>query len=124
MKPLARAYANHGRWVADCPRPHCTNAERLVPWQPVFHCSACHAQAPCQWPPDAPELQAALAGRGNPAWMNWFPDGHEVALRHGCPHGQSVADLIAENAEHATELAEWASFGLTEGGAPSPGQLQ
>jgi hypothetical protein len=107
----ARAYAAQGRWVAMCPRPHCNAAEMLRPWQPLFHCRACHAEAPCEWPPDAPEISAVLASRQNPAWMNWFPPNHELALRAGCPHGQSVADLLAETEEHQAELAEWASYG-------------
>jgi hypothetical protein len=109
--PLARAYANNGKWIADCPRPHCTSAELLLPWQPQFHCRSCHAEAPCEWPRDAPQLSEVLAGRGNPKWMNWFPAGHEMALRHGCPHGQSVTDLLGEDEEHASELQEWRSFG-------------
>ncbi len=107
----ARAYANHGRWIADCPRPHCGSAELLVPWQPLFHCSACHAEAPCEWPRDAADITTVLAARGNSRWMSWFPADHPLAVAAGCPHGQSVADLLAEDDEHAAELAEWASFG-------------
>ncbi len=117
----ARAYANQGRWVADCPRPYCGSAELLVPWQPQFHCRACHAEAPCEWPADAEGITTVLAARGNPRWMNWFPSGHPLALTAGCPHGQSVTDLLAEDGEHAGELAAWHDFGLLEGGAPSPG---
>ena len=111
MNRLARAYANHGRWVADCPRPYCGNAELLAPWQPQFHCGTCHAEAPCEWPREAAEISAVLAGRGNPRWQNWFPPEHPLALAAGCPHGQSPADLLGENEEHAAELAEWAAFG-------------
>ena len=31
-----QAYVNHGRWVADCPRPYCGNALKLTPNQAVF----------------------------------------------------------------------------------------
>jgi hypothetical protein len=118
---MARAYANQGRWVADCPRPYCGSAELLVPWQPVVRCRACHAEAPCEWPENAEGITTVLAARGNPGWMNWFPAGHPLALAAGCPHGQSVADLLAEDDEHAGELAAWHDFGLLEVGAPSPG---
>lgn len=118
MTAVAQAYANNGRWIADCPRPFCGSAVLLVPWQPQVHCSACHAEAACEWPDDAQDITTVLAARGNPAWMNWFPLGHDLALRHGCPHGQSVADLLAEDDEHATELAEWASFGQAVTGMP------
>jgi hypothetical protein len=121
MTVTARAYANQGRWVADCPRPHCGSAVRLVPWQPSVHCIECHAEAPCEWPEDAEDIAAVLAARGNPHWMNWFPADHPLALKSGCPHGQSVADLLAEDGEHATELAAWHDFGQIKGGAPSPG---
>jgi hypothetical protein len=118
---MARAYANQGRWVADCPRPYCGSAVLLVPWQPLVHCPECHAEAPCEWPRDAEGITTVLAARGNPYWMNWFPLDHPLAIKHGCEHGQSVADLLAEDDEHATELAAWHEFGLLEGGAPSPG---
>ena len=112
MKPLARAYANHGRWLADCPRPFCSNAEQLSGAQglPLFHCTACGAEAPIEWPPDAAELTAVLAARGNKAWMNWYPAGHPIAGRFSLPSGQTVADLHAEDLEHAPELAAWRSF--------------
>lgn len=123
MTPLARAYANHGRWLADCPRPHCGSAEKLAGGQPWFRCSACGAQAPVDWPPDAPELAAVLAARGNPKWMNWYPAGHDVAERCGLPSGQSVADLLAENAGHAAELAEWHSLGVEMMNVPQLGRF-
>jgi hypothetical protein len=96
----ARAYHNHSRWVADCPRAHCANAEALAPAQGTFHCSACHHVAPLDWPADAEQITVTLARRPVPSTRNWFPSGHELALRAGLPHGQSVADLEAETREH------------------------
>lgn len=96
----ARAYLNHGRWISDCPRPYCGNAEGLSPGQVGFHCSNCGQIADVEWPPNAPEITAALDKRPVPQTRNWFPAGHELALRSGCPHGQTVADLEAETREH------------------------
>ncbi len=97
---IARAYVNHSKWIADCGRPYCNGAERLEPRQAQIHCANCHWEAPVQWPPDADAIWQVLQERPVPHTRNWFPSGHELALRSGCPHGQSVADLIAENAEY------------------------
>lgn len=97
---LARAYVNHGRWIADCTRPYCANAEKLAPRQAFFHCSNCHREAAVEWPPDAGDIQSVLALRPVPQTRNWFPASHELALRSGCPHGQTAVDLLAENYEY------------------------
>jgi hypothetical protein len=111
----AVAYANWGRWVADCPRPYCGSAEPLTLNQPWFTCrpeaGGCGAQAPIEWPPDAEQIEAALIVRENPRWMNWLP-------------GETVADLHAETLAHATELAAWHGYDLERGAASSPGQLR
>lgn len=96
----ARAYVNHGRWISDCTRRHCGNAEALTPGQGAFHCSNCQQVAAVEWPADAAEIWGALSVRPVPQTRNWFPSGHELALRSGCPHGQTVADLEAETREH------------------------
>lgn len=96
----ARVYINHGRVIADCPRPHCANAEKLDPQQGMFHCSNCKQVAEVDWPADLDELLAALEQRPVPQTRNWFPSGHELALRSGTRHGQSVEDLRAENDEY------------------------
>jgi hypothetical protein len=107
----AVAYANWGRWVADCPRPHCGSAETLTLNQPWFTCGYCGAQAPIGWPPDAEQIEKVLAARGNPRWMNWLP-------------GETTADLHAEMIAHAAELAAWHGYDLERGAASSPGQLR
>jgi hypothetical protein len=99
----ARAYVNHGRWIADCCREHCASAEALLPGQPVFHCSNCLQVAEVDWPACAGEITSVLERRPVPQTRNWFPAGHELALRSGCPHGQSVADLEAENREFGVD---------------------
>jgi hypothetical protein len=99
----ARAYVNWGRWVCDCPRADCNSAELLEPQQATFHCSYCRALAAVDWPPDADGIWDALARRPVPSTRNWFPAGHELALRAGLPHGQTVVDLAEENHEHGLD---------------------
>ena len=53
-----------------------------------------------EWPPDADAIWEVLAVRPVPHTRNWFPSGHKLALRSGAVHGQTVADLIAENVEY------------------------
>ena len=96
----ARAYVNHSRWVADCEQPYCNGAERLEPRQALMHCTNCHWEG---WWSGRPTR--TRSGRCWPcgrcrSTRNWFPSGHELALRSGALHGQSVADLIAENVEY------------------------
>lgn len=99
----ARARVNHGRWIADCPRPYCANATRLEPRQSTFHCGGdggCQLVAPVEWPPDADAIWQALLERPVPGTRNWYPHGHAEAVRMGLPHGQTEADLRAEHREH------------------------
>lgn len=103
LTELARAYVNLGRWVADCPRPHCGGAMQLEPRQTVFHCGGldgCQVISEVVWPPDADEIWSVLAARPVPATRNWAPAGHRQALACHVPDGQTVADLLDENREH------------------------
>jgi hypothetical protein len=98
----ALAYVNHGRWIADCPRPYCNNAFGLEPRQPIFRCAGmggCQVVASIQWPSDADEIIEALSKRPVPGTRNWFPHGHDLAVRFGYPMGQSPKDLIEEQEE-------------------------
>lgn len=99
-----RAYVNHGRWVGDCNRPHCANAEKLTAGQRVFHCSNCRQISEVDWPPDAEQITQVLDKRPVPQTRNWFPSGHELAVRSGTPHGQSVADLETENHDYGVDV--------------------
>lgn len=56
--------------------------------------------APVEWPADADEIWAVLLERPVPGTRNWYPDGHAEAVRMGLPHGQSVAELRHETAQH------------------------
>lgn len=95
----ARAYINHGRWIADCP-VECGGALRLEPHQSVYHCPECRQITEVEWPADADEIMETLEKRIIPRTRNWFPSGHVLALRSGSLHGQSVRDLERETADH------------------------
>jgi len=98
-----RARMNHGRWIADCPRPYCTNAMRLTLGQITFHCAGeggCGMHAAVAWPDSAELIQAVLEQRPVPGTRNWYPAGHPEAVRLGLPHGQSVSDLREETRQH------------------------
>lgn len=101
-EPKARAYVNHGRWVAECPNQYCHNAEGLEPRQAAFACTdrGCHLLAGIEWPDDPDGIWEALAERPDPATRNWFPHEHHLAVAWRVPHGQTPADLRAEAAEH------------------------
>lgn len=109
----ARAYVYAGDWVADCPQDGCYSTEHLFARAnprnrsgprtvPVgsFACSNCQHQAPIEWPPNLADITAVLMLRPVPQTRNWYPSGHETAVRHRVEHGQSVDDLLAENAAH------------------------
>lgn len=119
-----RAYVNHGRWVADCVRPYCGGAELLRPGQPAVWCSNCRLVAPVEWPRQAQQIWEALQARPVPQVRNWYPHGHPIAVRHGIPHGQSAADLVAETAEHAHELIPGGGPGQIEGSTSWRGLLR
>jgi hypothetical protein len=93
----ADAYVHGGRWIADCTRPFCANAEMLQPRQGVFCCSNCRQVDDVRWPPEANELWEVLAVRPVPQTRNWAPAGHRQAVACGVPDGETVADLVDEN---------------------------
>lgn len=103
MAATVEAYVNHGRWIADCSREFCNNAMRLEPRQASFSCVNCGLDAAVVWPADADEIWEVLGMRPVPETRNWFPEGHDLAVRAGCPHGQTPADLLAENEEHGVK---------------------
>lgn len=94
---VAYAEANYGRWVACCPRPGCANAMALVDDQPVFEClgpDSCGMEAPVIWPADPQAIEALLAMRPFVQNQNWLV-------------GETLEDLLAENAEHGCLPPEW-----------------
>lgn len=106
----ARAYVLRGDWVADCPRPGCANVEFLFTQgkingprmirKPFYTCSYCGAQAEIGWARREVEIMEVLDRRPIPDTRNWYPHDHPDAIRFGVPHGQSIAELVAENEEH------------------------
>ncbi len=95
----ALAYVNWGKWVADC-YLGCGYAVALAPNQTAFACETnlggCGQINPVEWPSDAQEIWDALQERPMPKTRNWFPENHSLAVRAGCPHGQTVKDLKEE----------------------------
>ena len=82
--------ANWGRWVARCPRQWCTNAVQVWTGDAAFACSGaggCGWTADLVWPPDPDAIELLLTMRPVPRTRNWLP-------------GESLEDLIAENALH------------------------
>jgi hypothetical protein len=103
MSPLiteyARAYVNHGRWIAECPRD-CGGAMQLEPKQAGYACGECQHMCSVEWPADADGIWAALMERSIPRTRNWFPAGHVLALKCGAPTGQTPSDLREEQKEN------------------------
>jgi hypothetical protein len=98
---LGYAYANHGRWVVDCPRRWCTNAMQVWRGQSMFEClgrDSCGWTAPIVWPPDPDAIEAILAVRPANPVRNWRV-------------GETLAHLIEENAAHGFLPLEWVGDG-------------
>jgi hypothetical protein len=96
----ARAYIYNGMWVADCPAG-CNSTEKIT--GAGFRCSYCGRLAEIEWPSQAGEIMAVLELRPFAYNRNWYPEGHLVAMAANVPHGQTVDDLIQENADHGIE---------------------
>ncbi|MEU8683134.1 hypothetical protein [Streptomyces sp. NPDC048611] len=91
----ARAYINHGRWVADCPTG-CGSARKLEAGDFALPCSECKAISEVEWPADPDAIWSALLKRPFPKNRNWYPEGHPIAVRARLPHGQTVSQLEDE----------------------------
>jgi len=83
-----KAYVNHGRWVADCPK--CNGAELIHAKDVLFKCQLCKAEAECKQPRNARKIDALLEPRPLEN-RNWQA-------------GESLDDLRRENAAHNTEV--------------------
>lgn len=98
----AVAYLNHGRWVAHCPRPGCSNAEQfgnvgMRDGSPgglrgdSFECrggvyGGCGYRCGVIWPAEIAAIERLV--RDRPVVnRNWLP-------------GEDLHDLIAENMSH------------------------
>lgn len=96
----ARAYVNHGRWIADCP-VDCGGALILDKGQTQFPCPECLTITAIEWPKDPQGIWDALSKRMSPKTRNWYPEDHNVAVRACIPHGQTVDDLERETKERS-----------------------
>lgn len=101
---IAQAYANYGRWIADCPQPGCTDA-RLVfdpanpSGPPVTH-DTCADGHPfdIELPGNADAIMTALHRRTNEAHRDWYPADFPRAVAAGLRTGQTVAQIDEETA--------------------------
>ena len=87
----ATAYVNHGRWVADCPTPHCAGA--IVLYRDTFLCGNClnvecgYRYRMVLWPAEKGVVEETLSKRFLPETANWRP-------------GETMQQLRSENAAH------------------------
>lgn len=89
--------AEVGMWLADCPRPWCTNALAVERGQREFVCvgpHSCAAVGELTWPADPDAIEAILMLRPVPVTRNWLP-------------GETLEQLLAENAQHGCIPDEW-----------------
>lgn len=94
---VAYAQAIRGQWAACCPRPYCANAMPLIVGQDIFVCDSlggCGFVAEVVWPPDPQAIEAILMMRPVFTTRNWAP-------------GETLEDLLVENAEHDCLPPEW-----------------
>ena len=108
LTPAGVAYveANWGRWIARCPRPWCTNALQVWPGQQQMVCAGaggCGWEADLVWPADPDAIELILSARPVERTRNWLP-------------GETLADLLAENAVHGLTPAEWEPLAAAAGG--------
>ena len=83
-------YANHGRWIAEC--PDCHDAQLAVRDDPRYMCNECGNASiggvwrPVNWPKDVAAIEALLDVRPLSHARNWAP-------------GEKPKDLQRENRE-------------------------
>lgn len=102
-------YINYGRVIADCPAG-CGTAQKVEPGQAVYTCTpekpvwGCGIMAELEWPADMDGIVEALKERPEPRNRNWFPSGHDLAVRARQPHGQTPEQLRQETRDHMGEV--------------------
>lgn len=88
------AYANHGRWVVDC--PNCCNAQLACRTDHRFLCNECgnitvgRLWRPVIWPANSAAIEAMLDNRPR-EYQNWNP-------------GEPAVSLAIENLEHTGKI--------------------
>lgn len=99
---VAYAEVNWGIWLSRCPQRYCWNAMAVELGQAIFTClgpGSCGTEAPIVWPPDPTAIAVLLRMRPDMRTQNWHP-------------GETIQDLIVENAAHDVLPPEWTQ--LTE----------
>lgn len=98
---VAVVHMNWGKWVAMCPRPHCSNGECFgrcddgsfggLVEDGTYRCrpdkGGCGLICRAQWPANVREIERVLLARPVPGTRHWSP-------------GETLAELVAENIEH------------------------
>jgi hypothetical protein len=102
LAPVGVAYAevHRGMWIVRCPAAYCWSAMAVTLGQPEFVClgdDSCGGAAPIVWPRDPTAIAALLRMRPDPTNRNWLP-------------GETLQDLVAENAAHDCLPAEWTAL--------------
>lgn len=109
---LARVY--FGEWVADCPRPGCTNTEAIMPGQWTFFCgdyarrmgqplhAYCQWTGQILWPGNAYDIHVELQRRPVKGTRHWFPPGYPAERLPAGPdvRGQTIDHLASEFMKH------------------------
>ncbi len=116
----AIAYVSMGVWVTKCPRPWCVHVDHYGPGpntgriggltEKLWHCFRCELVCEAVWPPAVDDIERLLAARPQPETRNWLP-------------GETVDDLLFENAAHGLLPADGPSRALTTNGRLTPAGL-
>jgi hypothetical protein len=126
----ALGFYNYGEWKAMCPEYGCTDAVAVYPQSPhppfgrsatpVLRqvCARGHAME-IELPDETfrAQIETVLGERALDQDRSWYPKGHEWAVLHDFPTGQSVKDLVeegrmveavrgGERAAHANQVRE------------------
>jgi len=107
LSDVSYVEANWGRWVARCPRPWCTNALQVSLGAEVMTCAGlggCGAHVELVWPADPEAITLLLSMRPVERTRNWLP-------------GETLADLMCENAAHGLIPPEWEQLADASGGS-------
>jgi hypothetical protein len=105
----ARPYCEGGLWIAQCPQAWCVGADHYGPGPHTgrigglgsdrFTCPRCGRTTEAVWPPNVDDIMHVLGQRPMPETRNWRP-------------GETVQDLIVENALHGIGVDQLASTGM------------
>lgn len=105
----ARPYCEGGIWIAQCPQSWCVGADHYGPGphtgrigglcEDRFTCPRCTNVVGVIWPDNVDDIMHVLMRRPMPETRNWLP-------------GETVQDLIVENAIHGIGVQQLAKTGV------------